>query len=642
MSTHNPSQGEPDRGTGLTAPTTVAPTVKSPPAASGQAARGVAGMEIGGRYTLVSPIGSGGMGAVWRATDGLLHREVAIKEVALPPGMTGAERDAVTERTMREARAAAALSHPAVIRVFDVVTHSERPWIVMELLKADSLADLIERDGPLAPRAVAKIGLALLGALEAAHQAGVLHRDVKPGNVLISADGRCVLTDFGVARSVRDSDLTTPGMVLGSPHFISPERAIGGNFGPPSDLFSLGVTLYTAVEGKAPFDRGDALRTMQAVVNDPPEPPQRAGHLTQVLYGLLEKDPAKRWDVERTRTTLRTLLLGPSATSEQAHAATTRLVMTPPSQATSVMTLGARAAGASPAASAPGATGQPGIPGQPGVPGQQGVPGQLGVPPGVPGQPGMPGQAGVVTPHGVAPNGMADPWRVGRATVHNPAPGQPQVTVAPTAAPYQMPGYPPAPPRQRPITAWVFGAAAVLVAVVLVVTTVGYGSGWFSGDDPPPTAQPTQTAPAFPVQTYQGPGVSVHVPADWKRANTRNFAQFHHPADASSWLRINVVPDSRQPGQILRASHRGFAQGCCGLTNYRRLALRNATLDGQRGAELEYVATNAATGQRRHGIWRVIVVDGRSYQVYMSVPQPRFKEHSTVFAEAVRSMRVTG
>jgi hypothetical protein len=574
-------------------------------------------MEIGGRYTLVSPIGSGGMGAVWRATDGLLHREVAIKEVVLPPGMTAAERDAVTERTMREARAAAALSHPAVIRVFDVVTDSGRPWIVMELLKADSLADLIERDGSLAPRAVAKIGLALLGALEAAHQAGVLHRDVKPGNVLISADGRCVLTDFGVARSVRDSDLTTPGMVLGSPHFISPERAIGGNFGPPSDLFSLGVTLYTAVEGKAPFDRGDALRTMQAVVNDPPEPPQRAGHLTQVLYGLLEKDPAKRWGVERTRTVLRTLLLGPSAAPEQSHAATTRLVMTPPGQATSMMPAAAAASG---------------------VPRTSGVPSQPGVP-GLPGQPGVPGH---VTPHGVAPNGGLDPWRVGRATVHNPAPGQPQVAVAPAATPYQAPGYPPAPPRQRPITAWVFGAAAVLVAVVLMVTAVGYGSGWFSGDDPPPTGQPTETGPAFPVRTYQGPGVSVHVPADWKRANTRNFAQFHHPADTSSWLRINVVPDSRQPGQILRASHRGFAQGCCGLTNYRRLALRNATLDGQRGAELEYVATNAATGQRRHGIWRVIVVAGRSYQVYMSVPQPRFKEHSAVFAEAVRSMRVTG
>jgi hypothetical protein len=565
-------------------------------------------MVIGTRYTLVSPIGSGGMGAVWRATDELLHREVAVKEVVLPPGMTAAERDAVTERTMREARAAAALSHPAVIRVFDVVTHSERPWIVMELLKADSLADLIERDGPLAPRAVAKIGLALLGALEAAHQAGVLHRDVKPGNVLISADGRCVLTDFGVARSVRDSDLTTPGMVLGSPHFISPERAIGGRFGPPSDLFSLGVTLYTAVEGKAPFDRGDAIRTMQAVVNDPPEPPQRAGHLTQVLYGLLEKDPAKRWGVERTRTVLRTLLLGPSATPERAQAVTPRVAVTPPGRATSMMAAGSPA---------PAGAGRFGVPGQPGAP-------------------------GFVTPHGMAPNGAADPWRVGRATVHNPAPGQPQVAVAPTGAPYRGMGYPPAPPRQRPLTAWIFGAAAVLVAVVLVVSAVGYGSGWFSEGTPPPTGQPTETGPAFPVRTYQGQGVSVNVPADWKRTNVQNFVQFHDPADTTSWLRINVVSDSRQPAQILRVSHRGFAQGCCGLTNYRRIELRTATLDGHRGAELEYVATRTATGQRRHGLWRMIVVNGRSYQVYLSVPQAQFREHSKVFTEAARSLRVTG
>jgi hypothetical protein len=268
------------------------------------------------------------------------------------------------------------------------------------------------------------------------------------------------------------------------------------------------------------------------------------------------------------------------------------------------------------------------------------MPGQ----PGVPGQMGMPGQAGVMTPHGVAPNGMADPWRVGRATVHNPAPGgQPSAPVAPTATPYQVPGYPPThPPRQRQATAWIFGAAAVLVAVVLVVTTVGYGSGWFSKDAPPPTGQPTEAGPAFPVRTFQGARISLNVPADWKRASTQNSVQFHDPADTTAWLRINVVRDLRQAGQILRASHRGFVQGCCGLTNYQRLALRNATLDGQRGAELEYVATNATTGQRRHAIWRIVVVNGRSYQVYLSVPQNRFREHSKVFAEAVRSARVTG
>jgi serine/threonine protein kinase len=263
-------------------------------------------------------VGNGGMGTVWRATDTLLRRDVAVKEVVLPPGLAPSDRDAMYERTLREARAAAAIQHPAVVQVYDVVTEGGRPWIVMELLDARSLADMVIEDGPVAPRAVAKIGIALLGALEVAHAIGVLHRDVKPANVLICSDGRCVLTDFGVARMPTDVQLTTPGMVLGSPHFISPERAMGQEFGPPSDLFSLGVTLYTAVEGRPPFDRGDPIETMHAVVQDPPAPPQRSGPLTEVLMGLLEKDPARRFDVHTARSMLRELLAGPLASNAAA------------------------------------------------------------------------------------------------------------------------------------------------------------------------------------------------------------------------------------------------------------------------------------------------------------------------------------
>jgi len=258
------------------------------------------------------------MGTVWRANDLLLRRDVAVKEVILPAGLAPSDRDALYERTLREARAAASLQHPAVIQVYDVVTEDGRPWIVMELLDARSLADMIIEDGPLAPRAVAKIGIALLGALEVAHANGVLHRDVKPANVLICSDGRCVLTDFGVARLPTEAQLTTPGMVLGSPHFISPERAMGREFGPPSDLFSLGVTLYTAVEGHPPFDRGDPIETMHAVVEDPPVPPVRSGPLTGVLMGLLEKDPARRYDIPTARTMLRELLAGPLASTAPA------------------------------------------------------------------------------------------------------------------------------------------------------------------------------------------------------------------------------------------------------------------------------------------------------------------------------------
>ncbi|MEU8044594.1 protein kinase [Micromonospora echinofusca] len=273
--------------------------------------RATPGTTIGDRYSLRSAVGNGGMGTVWRATDTLLRRDVAVKEVVLPPGLAPSDRDAMYERTLREARAAAAIQHPAVVQVYDVVTEGGRPWIVMELLDARSLADMVIEDGPVAQRVVAKIGIALLGALEVAHAIGVLHRDVKPANVLICADGRCVLTDFGVARMPTDVQLTTPGMVLGSPHFISPERAMGQEFGPPSDLFSLGVTLYTAVEGRPPFDKGDPIETMHAVVEDPPAPPQRSGPLARVLMGLLEKDPARRLDVHTARAMLRELLAGP-------------------------------------------------------------------------------------------------------------------------------------------------------------------------------------------------------------------------------------------------------------------------------------------------------------------------------------------
>jgi serine/threonine protein kinase len=272
------------------------------------------GTVVGGRYALLAAVGHGGMGTVWQATDTQLGRSVAVKEVVPPPGIAPDDREAMYQRMLREARAAASLSHPAIVQVYDVVTDAGRPWVVMELLEARSLSELVLQDGPLAPRAVAKIGVALLGALEVAHAAGVLHRDVKPANVLICTDGRCVLTDFGVARMPSDQQLTTPGMVLGSPHFISPERAMGAAFGPPSDLFSVGVTLYAAVEGRPPFDKGEPIATMHSVVEDEPPPPERAGPLTEVLYGLLDKDPQRRWDTAAARSNLRELLAGPLAT----------------------------------------------------------------------------------------------------------------------------------------------------------------------------------------------------------------------------------------------------------------------------------------------------------------------------------------
>ncbi len=254
------------------------------------------------------------MGTVWAAFDEVLRRDVAVKEVLLPMGLAPAERTLLCERTLREARAAASLNTPSVVTIYDVVEEDDRPWIVMALVDARSLAEIVRDRGPLPPAVVAEVGLQILDALAAAHTAGILHRDVKPGNILLAGDGRATLTDFGVARSAGDVPLTSTGLLIGSPSYIAPERARGQRPGPASDLWSLGATLYAAVEGRPPFDEGEPLHTMTAIVSDPPAPFRLAGRLEPVLAGLLEKDPDKRWDVDRARVGFRAALAGPDDT----------------------------------------------------------------------------------------------------------------------------------------------------------------------------------------------------------------------------------------------------------------------------------------------------------------------------------------
>src|SRR5438874_313450 len=245
------------------------------------------------RYRLVSPLGSGGMGRVWLGYDEVLRRDVAVKEVVPPPGLTAAEKDMSNERSLREARAIARLNHPNVVRIYDVVSREPWPWIVMEYVPSRSLHQVIEEDGPLSPTEVARIGLAVLAALCAAHRAGIVHRDVKPSNVLLS-DQRVVLTDWGLATMEGDATVTRTGMIIGSPAYISPERARDGSYAPASDLWSLGATLYAAVEGRAPYERSSAIATLTALATEEPDPPLHAGPLRPVLDGLLVKDPAYR------------------------------------------------------------------------------------------------------------------------------------------------------------------------------------------------------------------------------------------------------------------------------------------------------------------------------------------------------------
>ena len=244
------------------------------------------------------------MGRVWRATDVVLHRDVAIKELVPPPGLTPDERREMRERSLREARAIARLNNINVVRVFDVLRTDADPWIVMEYVPSRSLQDTLASDGPYPPVRAAEIGLGVLGALRAAHRAGVVHRDVKPGNVLISEDGRVVLTDFGLATVPGDPNVTRTGLVLGSPAYIAPERARDGTAGPSADLWSLGATLYAAVEGASPFARPSAIATLAALATENPPPARNAGPLKPVLNGLLRKDPTHRINADEAERLL--------------------------------------------------------------------------------------------------------------------------------------------------------------------------------------------------------------------------------------------------------------------------------------------------------------------------------------------------
>ncbi|MDG9722365.1 serine/threonine-protein kinase [Streptomyces sp. DH41] len=263
-----------------------------------------AGRLIAGRYRLIAKLGHGGMGTVWRAKDETVDREVAVKEPRVPDHLPGRERDNAFERMRREARAAARLDHPAVVNVHDVAVVDDQPWIVMELVRGRTLGDALQ-EGTLDAREAARVGLEVLGALDAAHAAGILHRDVKPDNVLLGRHDRVVLTDFGIAQIEGETNLTDTGGFVGSPEYIAPERVLGQRPGPASDLWSLGVVLYAATEGVSPFRRSNTPATLQSVLNAAPAPPASArGPLAEVITGLLDKDPARRPDAARVRALL--------------------------------------------------------------------------------------------------------------------------------------------------------------------------------------------------------------------------------------------------------------------------------------------------------------------------------------------------
>lgn len=284
-----------------------------------------AGLLLAGRYRLGEVLGRGGMGKVWRAHDEVLHRTVAVKELTAGLYVAEADRVVLHARTQKEARAAARITHPGVVTVHDVIEYDNRPWIVMQYVDGPSLADQAKESGEVEPREAARIGLHVLGALRAAHGAGVLHRDVKPGNVLLARDGRVLLTDFGIAAIEGDSTITRTGELVGSIDYLAPERVRGGDPGPASDLWSLGATLYTAVEGRSPFRRTSPISTMQAVVTEEPPVPERAGALGHVITALLRKEPEDRPSAAEAERMLLEAMEGREPRSAQAYVPTQRV-----------------------------------------------------------------------------------------------------------------------------------------------------------------------------------------------------------------------------------------------------------------------------------------------------------------------------
>ncbi|MFF1555925.1 serine/threonine-protein kinase [Streptomyces sp. NPDC058279] len=270
------------------------------------------GRLLAGRYRLAELLGQGGMGTVWRAHDEQLDRDVALKELRLPDDLDASRRKAWIGRLDREARAAARLKHPGVITVHDRIAGDDgRPWIVMELVHGRSLDDLIKKDGPLPPARVARIGRQVLDALRAVHATGVTHRDIKPANVLLEGD-RVVLTDFGIAAVEGEPGLTRSGALMGTPAYMSPEQVRGLPATAESDLWSLGATLFTAVEGHPPFSGSGSWAVFVAVATEEPATAVRAGELAPVLTGLLRKDPAQRLTAEEAYA----LLAGPAGEAE--------------------------------------------------------------------------------------------------------------------------------------------------------------------------------------------------------------------------------------------------------------------------------------------------------------------------------------
>ncbi|MFF7732650.1 protein kinase [Streptomyces sp. NPDC007984] len=570
------------------------------------------GLLVAGRYRLAESIGSGGMGRVWRAHDEVLHRSVAIKELTAALYVSESEQAILLARTRAEARAAARINHSAVVTVHDVLEHDGRPWIVMELVEGRSLADAVKEEGRVEPREAARIGLWVLRALRAAHTAGVLHRDIKPGNVLLARDGRVLLTDFGIAQIEGDTTITRTGEVVGSVDYLAPERVRGHDPGPSSDLWALGATLYTAVEGRSPFRRTTPLTTMQAVVEEEAAQLQHAGPLTPVIVSLLRKDPNTRPDASEAEQMLAEAAEGRRPNGAQAYVPTRYGGATPYRDSHS----GTGTAAASGPVGGTGSGSHTGTPLPPlaGTPATTGTPASGTAPYGATGHMGPAGPAGHMGPAG--PRGH---------TITGPAAGTQRTGSG----------------RRRRLRtlALVVALAAIIgggTAVVLQQWHQNQQGG--SGTSVSPTQGPGGSVPDSWIRYDDPAGFSIHLPKGWKRTpfgRQGELKQIDYSPDGGRHfvrIAIDTSPDFADP----YAHQLDLEQQLQRLVDYKRVRLERNVYRDREGARWEYTWTAQPKdikfpGPRRAVEETYVARDGTEYALYMSAPAADWPKASKQF-----------
>jgi hypothetical protein len=655
----------------------------------------ITGRVIAGRYSLAEPIGRGAMGVVWRARDLLLDRDVAVKEVVLTAALSDDERANAYQRTLREARTAARLSHRGVVTIYDVAEEDGRPWIVMELVPSRSLDNVLFTNGPLTPLRAARIGRQLLAALAAAHAAGVLHRDVKPSNVLIASEGqsgagsdpwdeRAVLTDFGIAQFEGDPRLTQTGMVMGSPGFTAPERIRGGMATPASDLWSLGATIYAAVAGRGPYEqRGGPITTMTAIINEDAPMAPSAGALGPVIAALLRREPIAR----PTAAAAAKMFADVMPLLPDRSAGYVRTVRSPsmPAGAPEAEAPGAGVAPA-PGAEAGAGAGVAETDADAAVPDEALVSAEAVVADEAAEALVSAEAAGVAEAAGAA--GAADKAPVPVAAVAPtaddvvPAAEAPKPVPSFSAAQYEGP-YPPAPDTYSSVPGTTGGGRgqaqaaprprrgrrlAIAAAAVVVAAAIGGGSAVLLRHDnhttPPTTSTGTSSLTSLPqsVQAIDTPssalpsgwnaetvtppvpgtvaGFTIGVPKGWQVERQGRSWYFYAP-DGVRYLQIELTPHT-YPNDMVEEAHyiETHAVAERKLPGYQRLSIRAVPIRGSAGAFWNFTWDNSRSGTMHVEDLLFIgqtKAGPQSYAIYYTAPDRTWSSTLKVFDEMLRT-----